>query len=254
MKTLFLALIFAIPSSAFCSEYHYSVKVTDEVTIQAMKKTGSWKPGCPVLPEDLRIVELTHHTFEGPDAQGKILVHKSIATEVGDIFGELYSIGFPIAKLRLIDDYNASDDASMNDNNSSAFNCRPITGMTGQFSNHSWGAAIDLNPTMNPYFKPKTPELLNLFRAGITASTLDSTLPSLLNIFCLNAPENCLVLPASASNLLDRSIVRAGTVTPTSAALKIFTKHGWTWGGNWPLNPADRVRSDTQHFEKRLIQ
>jgi len=252
MKPIIFATILLLPSFAFSADYHYNINPPDEQTIQAMKISGSWKPGCPVPPEDLRVIELTHHTFEGADALGKILVYKSVANEVAEIFGELYSIGFPISKMHLIDDYNASDDASMNDNNSSAFNCRPITGMTGQFSNHSWGAAIDLNPAINPYIKPKSPELLAQFRSEITSTTADSALAGLLNAFCLLTPDHCLVLPSSASQLLDRSIERAGTVTPNSAAVEIFSKHGWNWGGNWPLNPSDRVRSDFQHFEKPL--
>ena len=252
MKPLICAVILALPTFAFSAEYQYSVNSPDDQTIQAMKTSGSWKTGCPVLPEDLRVVQLIHHTFEGTDAVGKILVHKSVATDVGEIFGELYSIGFPISKMRLIDDYNASDDASMNDNNTSAFNCRPITGMTGQFSNHSWGAAIDINPAINPYIKPKYPEFLAQFRSEITSATADSALAGLLNTFCLLTPDHCLILPSTASNLLDRTIERAGTVTPKSTAVEIFTKHGWNWGGKWPLNPSDRVRSDFQHFEKPL--
>ena len=252
MKVLFLAVVLALPTSAFSSDYHYSINSPDEQTIERMKTSGSWKSGCPVAPEDLRLVQVLHHTFEGTDSEGKILVHKSIANEVEEIFGELYSIGFPIAKMRLIDDYNASDDASMDDNNSSAFNCRPITGMTGQFSQHSYGVAIDLNPAINPYIKPKNPELLAQFKNGIPSSIENAMLAAQLNAFCLTSPDHCLVLPASASNLLDRSIERAGTITPKSAALEIFKKHGWTWGGSWPLNASDRVRSDFQHFEKPL--
>ena len=49
-----------------------------------------------------------------------------------------------------MDDFGGSDDDSMAANNSSAFNCRPVTS-GGGFSEHSYGTAIDLNPVQNPY-------------------------------------------------------------------------------------------------------
>lgn len=45
-----------------------------------------------------------------------------------------------------IENFKGDDDASMVANNTSAFNCRFITGKTGVYSNHSWGRAIDINP------------------------------------------------------------------------------------------------------------
>ena len=60
-----------------------------------------------------------------------------------------------------MDNYPAADDElSMEDNNTSAFNCREIPG-TGPWSQHAFGRAIDLNPLLNPYidctgaFQPK---------------------------------------------------------------------------------------------------
>jgi hypothetical protein len=49
-----------------------------------------------------------------------------------------------------VEKYDADDDRSMEANNTSAFNCRPITGGTA-WSNHSYGRAIDVNPVQNPY-------------------------------------------------------------------------------------------------------
>jgi len=61
--------------------------------------------------------------------------------------------GFQIERITPIEEFNGDDDASMAANNTSAFNCRDVTGQPGKFSNHSWGRAIDINPLINPYVK-----------------------------------------------------------------------------------------------------
>ena len=55
--------------------------------------------------------------------------------------------------MRLVDDYGADDDASMAANNTSGFNCRRVAGQRS-WSEHAYGAAIDLNPVQNPYVRP----------------------------------------------------------------------------------------------------
>ena len=46
--------------------------------------------------------------------------------------------------------FNWDDDASMTNNNTSAFNYRFIY-KTNSLSNHAYGRAIDINPVQNPY-------------------------------------------------------------------------------------------------------
>ena len=111
---------------------------------------SSWRPGCPVPLSDLRYLTVTYRGFDGADHTGELVVAASVAADVVDIFGRLYDAGYPIASLRLVDDFGGSDDDSMAADNSSAFNCRPVTG-GGGFSEHSYGTAIDLNPVENPY-------------------------------------------------------------------------------------------------------
>jgi len=54
------------------------------------------------------------------------------------IFKTLFEHRFPIEKMKLIEDYKGSDDASIADNNTSAFNCREVTGKPGVFSKHNY--------------------------------------------------------------------------------------------------------------------
>ena len=65
-------------------------------------------------------------------------------------FRTLRERGFPIAKAKLIDAYAGNDDASMADDNTSAFNDRDVPNTTHK-SLHAYGVAIDLNPTENPF-------------------------------------------------------------------------------------------------------
>lgn len=65
------------------------------------------------------------------------------------IFKEVFEVQYPIEKMNLVFQYN-NNDLSMEDNNTSAFNYREITG-GGELSNHAYGLAIDINPKHNPY-------------------------------------------------------------------------------------------------------
>ena len=76
---------------------------------------------------------------------GELIVHKEIAEEVVDIFRDIYECRFPIVKMIPIDFYNCNDDKSMEDNNTSCFNYRTVSG-SRKLSDHSFGKAIDINP------------------------------------------------------------------------------------------------------------
>jgi len=63
----------------------------------------------------------------------------------------LFDARFPIRRMMLVDEYEGDDDRSMAANNTTAFNCREVTGQPGVWSAHSYGRAIDINPVQNPY-------------------------------------------------------------------------------------------------------
>ena len=184
----------ACPSSG--DGYRASVKVIDAKT--AAEMTGvSWKEGCPVPIADLRRVRLTFWGFDNRRHQGELIVHKDIATSVVDVFHTMYTARFPINKMRRVDFYGASDDASMADDNTSAFNCRPITGSTNGFSVHSYGKAIDINTVENPYVKGST------------------------------------VLPPAGKAFTDRGNVRPGMIVHGDRVWTAFHARGFDWGGDW---------------------
>jgi hypothetical protein len=112
---------------------------------------ASWRPGCPVGPELLRRVELDYVGFDGLTHRGELIVHRDLVADVIAVFEQLESLGYPIAKMQSVVNYpGAEDELSMEDNNTSAFNCRPLPG-SNEPSLHAYGRAIDINPLINPY-------------------------------------------------------------------------------------------------------
>jgi len=169
--------------------------VSEIGTATASRMGSSWRPGCPVPLSDLRYLTVNYRGFDGATRTGELVVAEGVAADVTDIFRRLYDAGFPIAALRLVDDFGGSDDDSMAADNSSAFNCRPVTG-GGGFSEHSYGTAIDLNPVENPYL------------------------------------SGSLVLPPAGRGFADRHSA-PGVIQPGDAVVEAFASHGWTWGGSW---------------------
>lgn len=172
---------------------------------------SKWPRGYPVSMSRLAYLKLKYWGYDDQEHVGELIVNKSLAKEVVEIFIELHKNKFPIQQMKLIYEFDNNDDASMEANNTSAFNCRPITDKPGMFSQHSYGYAIDINPLTNPYVKE----------------------------------SKNLVLPSQGKQFVDRSIPAKGKITKESLIYKLFTDRGWDWGGNW------YDLQDFQHFEKR---
>lgn len=163
---------------------------------ETMKK-HSWRDGCPLPLEGLSYLEMSYWGFDGKVHQGKLIVDAAVAVEVLEIFRDIFKAKFPIEKMNLIDAYQGSDDKSMEDNNTSAFNCRWMTGRKGVFSKHSYGRAIDINPVINPYISRKSVE------------------------------------PAAGKAYVDRTKPAKGIVVTGDAVVTAFKSRGWIWGGDW---------------------
>ena len=181
---------------------------------ERMIQGTSWHKGCPVPLKDLRYLRIKYINFEGETKWGEMIVHKEVADEVVDIFHKLYTIGYPIHKMKLISDYKGSDWHSIEADNTSAFNCRNATG-SQKWSKHSYGKAIDINPIENPYISKSG-------RISHKASLLYRKRVHRLDIH----PDNWAIL------LKD------------DQSTQIFKKYGWKWGGDW------HGVKDYQHFSK----
>jgi hypothetical protein len=166
--------------------------------VTATELGASWRPDCPVAPERLRRVDVNHLGFDGQTHRGELVVHEDLVPQVITIFEQLYRLAFPIEKIRTVDHYRTADDElSMEDNNTSAFNCRDIPG-SGRWSQHAYGRAIDLNPLLNPYID----------RTGAFQ-------------------------PKNAAEYLDRARTDPGLLHDGEPAVRVFTDRGWRWGGHW---------------------
>ncbi|MDZ7626522.1 MAG: M15 family metallopeptidase [Ignavibacteriaceae bacterium] len=102
--------------------------------------------------ENLRLVDVYYYGFDEKIHKGQLVVHKDVVLDVIEIFELIRESRFPIGKVVPISKYGWSDENSMKDNNTSAFNYRFISG-SRVISNHAAGLAIDINPALNPYIK-----------------------------------------------------------------------------------------------------
>jgi hypothetical protein len=120
---------------------------------QRMVAVGMWRPGCPATRADLRRVEVNHFRFDGTVARGVLVVNRDVASSVADIFSRLYDRRFPIRRMRPVESYRGDANASLADDNTSAYNCRrpdQINAPPAE-SPHANGRAIDINPRENPW-------------------------------------------------------------------------------------------------------
>lgn len=188
----------------------FSIKELNDSLFQYISGK-SYKSGCPVKRSDLRLLIVTHYDFSGNVCRGELICNTLIAQDLIDIFSTLFAEHYPIEKIRLIDYYNADDNASMSDNNTSCFNYRTISG-SAKISRHGLGMAIDINPRYNPEVK---------IHNGKT-----------------------IISPSNGVDYKDRTKPFPHKINHADLCYKLFTQHGFRWGGNW------KYSKDYQHFEK----
>jgi len=207
----------------------------------------SWREGCPVPVSDLDYLVLVYWGFDNRPHTGELVLHKKLAAAALRAFADLYAQRFPIRSMELIEKFDASDERSMAANNTSAFNCRDVTGRPGGFSHHSYGSAIDINPVQNPYLVLKDDVLKRLGWNGTEdradfLEKLGYPPNGAVAKFCAEDPANCLVLPPNSLPFLSRARPAPGLLLP-GPALRAFTSRGFDWGGSW------RTTVDYQHME-----
>ncbi len=147
-----------------------------------------------------------------PVKSGTLVVHKMVKEDLKHIFEELFELKFPIQSIIPVNKFGLNvdssgwnDAASMQANNSSAFNYRLIT-LSSDLSPHAFGTAIDLNPMQNPYEK-------------------------YVHDGKFLEPENAVYDTSRPGTISDGRIVG------------IFDQRGWVWGGRWN-NPVDYQHFD----------
>ncbi|MDO5391835.1 MAG: M15 family metallopeptidase [Eubacteriales bacterium] len=174
----------------------------DEVFQRIMGK--SYQDNDHIGLDQLRYLKLIHYNFNHEIQVGEMIVNAALAQEILSIFKELFMNEYEIQSVFLIDNYwqpgmtgDEADTASIDQNNTSCFNYRPVTGGS-TLSDHAYGRAIDINPQQNPYINA----------AGGYSHT-------------------------NAAPYIDRSSGLPHMITDGDVCDTIFEKYGFSWGGLW---------------------
>ena len=165
--------------------------------ITAAEMPYTYRSGCPVGPTGLRRVKMPYYDWAGVPRMGDIVLRTSAADDMQRVFQKAFSSRFPIRRMYLVDEYRGNDVSSMDADNTSAFNCRKVTGNPYRLSQHSYGNAIDINTYENPY---------------VTASR---------------------VYPSGSETYLNRRNVRKGMIVTGGAIARAMRAEGWPWGARW---------------------
>lgn len=203
-----------------------SVAPLSAADCRQMAERHALLPENPVACPRLRAVNFSYYSDEGRvEHDGRVVVLDVFAPQVVELFADLYRRHFYIHQARPLETFDGSDAASMDANNSSAFNGRPIAG-SRDWSLNAYGAAIDVNPLQNPAIYP-----------GQQADANGNPAPGIAG--------TALVRPKAAANpdndYLNRTPYRArpdddGFFRPGMAesVVDVFADHGFlTWGGYW---------------------
>jgi hypothetical protein len=165
----------------------------------------SYRAGCPVAPSGLRRISVNRFTYRRVVARGSLVVSAGAVPALVRVFRESFRSRFPVRTMKPSDAFYAggrrtptqSDLAAMRADNTSAFNCRPVTGNPYRISQHSYGNAIDINTVRNPYV------------------------------------VGGRVYPSFARTYLDRSRVRTGMILRDGVIASTMRRNGWPWGARW---------------------
>ena len=199
----FLLLLFFLPLHVFAQAYDMmgcdgflfiSKPVPDAV--KARMEGKSMPANATIGYEDLRYLTVFYYDFEGDIQKGEMVCNKAIAHDLLSIFTTLFSEAYPINSIRLVDDFDGDDEASMRANNTSCFNYRMVAG-TKILSRHAMGMAVDVNPLQNP---------------------------------CVRGTR---FRPSTAAEYVDRSKDFKHKIDHNDYCVKVFTAYGFRWGGRW---------------------
>lgn len=178
-------------------ESFYYTEITDEIKDRIVGKSyPSDVKNAKIGFEELNYLHILYYDFENEVQEGEIICNKAIRDDLLEVFQELYEAKYQLYSVRLVDDFDANDEMSMEANNTSCFNYREIRD-TGVLSRHGLGLAIDINPLNNPCVIGDSYE------------------------------------PLTAGEFVDRSKDFDHKIDEDDLAYKLLTEHGFFWGGSW---------------------
>ena len=181
--------------------------VVHRVTRKDVPKT--WRPGCPVGPDSLRSIQMNYWDYHKRLQRGTLIGAAWAVPDYKYFFQRAFQTKFLIKKMYPADRYGGVDERAMRAGDTSAFNCRHVTGNPYRISEHSYGDAIDINTFENPY---------------VTGSRVYP--------------------PAAATRYYfhrDQNRRDPGVISRNSSIAHAMFSRGWLWGARWS-NP------DYQHW------
>jgi hypothetical protein len=171
-------------------------------TLTAAGLPSSWRPGCPVGPDGLKLLHLSYWGFDAQPHAGSMVVAAGVAADVMRVFATLYGERFPIRQMVPVDGYGGNDNAAAAADDTSGFNCRyAVAPGPPQWSAHAFGQAIDVNDVENPYVDGTT------------------------------------IIPPAGVHYLNRTVYRPGMAVAGGQLVAAFAAVGWYWGGRWTASP-----------------
>ena len=189
------SVIFTAEDTLWHEDYLFaSYPIPD--TVKARMDGLSMKENPYISYDQLRYLTVFHYDFDSLVQKGELVCNQSIAHDLLCVFRDLFAAQYPICSIRLVDDFDADDETSMQANNTSCFNYRTVPGSSG-LSQHALGRAIDVNPLQNPYIKGSH------------------------------------VYPATATEYIDRTKDFPHKIDKDDLCYKVFASYGFTWGGYW---------------------
>ncbi len=193
------------------------IKIDSSVSPEEALAQNPDNPAPQEILDMMDIVSVKYLGFDGGLHQGQIVINKNVVGDIKKFFGLALEIKFPIQSVIPISNpkYKWDDELSCEDNNSSGFNYRNISGKANKLSKHATGLAFDINPVQNIYVRYDE-NLKEVFRAPIEG------------VYDKNVP---------------------GTLISGDPLVNLMKELGWDWGGDWTKESG---REDYQHFEKNI--
>ena len=146
---------------------------------------------------------MNYWDYKGRLQRGTLIGAAWVVPDYISVFRRAFKSRFMIKKMYPADRYGGVDERAMRAGNTSAFNCRHVTGNPYRMSQHSYGNAIDINTFENPY---------------VTGSRVYPPKAAVPYYY------------RRSENLRD-----PGVITARSSIARALWGRGWAWGARWSL-------------------
>jgi len=140
---------------------------------------------------NISLVNVDYRGFDNLIYHGQVIIHNDLVSSLRKVFKRiLLETNYPMTSVFPISMFNWNSSSICN--NCGAFDWRFVD-RSDEISDHTFGAAMDINPVINPWM-----------RKG---------------------------LPNSPNHPYDKN--KRGALQANSKVVQIFKEEGWKWGGDW---------------------